>query len=276
MGGASPAPAGRARAAPPAGDSDTRYEPISTRWLESELLAGADGVDTEAESVGGETGVEEREKSNSDDSDEDEDALEERKEKRAQAERSSRLNMMANAAFGGGKAPPGFEKSVAGTASEASSSARKKARRGVFPARGITCVGCALGTKIKAVDTFVQQNIACMTEESLFKMASLVYKREVAEKAEREGAFAPVWGWQSVRAHYCLHQSSNEIARHGVVRTLQDLRHLLRGRLVRVGENEQREVDKSTVDLLLKTITAESKERDLIDKYAANANKRSR
>jgi hypothetical protein len=241
------------------------------------LLAGADGVETEAESVGDETGVgEEHDSGNSDDSDEDEDALQERKEKRAQAERSSRLNMMANAAFGGGKAPVGFEKSVAGTASEASSSARKKARRGVFPARGITCVGCALGSKIKAVDTFVQENISSMTEESLYKMASLVYKREVAEKAEREGAYAPQWGWQAVRAHYCLHQSSNEIARHGVVRTLQDLRHLLRGRLVRVGENDQREVDKATADLLLKTITAESKERDLIDKYAVNANKRSR
>ena len=246
--------AAAAAAADPSGEA--RFEPISARFLEDELNADADGAQSEL-SDDEESRVVAADRS---DDELDDDAAEEE----ARKHRSNRLSQMATAAFGGNTA---FDNapSHAGTASEASSRGRRRAQKAVFGTRTVRCVGCALGSKIACVDSFIAENSRRMREESMFKFAALLYKREVMEPAAKEGAYAPAWTWRGVRTHYTVCCTSNDVARQSTVRTLQELRQLLRGRLVRVGEGDRREVDKQTADLLLKTIQAESRERVLME-----------
>lgn len=65
--------------------------------------------------------------------------------------------MMAAAAFGGG-ARAAFGKSDDGH-SETSSKRRKAAYKEAFPVRGVTCVGCAIATRIGPVERFIKDNI---------------------------------------------------------------------------------------------------------------------
>ena len=158
--------------------------------------------------------------------------------------------LMGAAAFGGG-GHYGRGGSEAGSQSEISSSRRREAMRDAFPVRGVSCVGCALANRIGPVNRFVRDNISLMTEDTLWKMASLCYKREVAEPTEREGAPVPAWSWKEVRVHYELHATGNFVARHKMIRELQSMRQQQAQRLVRV-DNGEKELDRMGADLMLK------------------------
>ena len=148
--------------------------------------------------------------------------------------------------------------------SAASSARRREAYKDAFPVRGVTCVGCALANRIGPVNRFVRDNISQMTEDALWKMSALCYKRDVAEPTEREGAPVPAWGWKEVRIHYELHASGNFVARHKMIRSLQCMRQQQEERLVRV-DNGEKELDRQGADLMLKIMQAESRERQLLE-----------
>lgn len=63
-------------------------------------------------------------------------------------------------------------------------------------------MGCALASRVVAVDEFVLKNCDKMAESALFKLAALFYKTKVAEPAEAEGVEVPEWSWKELRAHY--------------------------------------------------------------------------
>jgi hypothetical protein len=159
--------------------------------------------------------------------------------------------LMGAAAFGGGSHYRAGGSDAGSMPSEQSSLRRRDAMRDAFPVRGVTCVGCALTNRIGAVNRFVKDNISQMTEDALWKMAALCYKREVAEPAEREGAVVPKWGWKEVRVHYELHATGNFVARHKMIRQLQCMRSQQEQRLVRV-DNGEKELDRQGADLMLK------------------------
>jgi len=171
---------------------------------------------------------------------------------------------MGSAAFGGGGA--GYGRSVGGgsVASESSSRMRRDAQCAAFPVRGVDCVGCALVNRLGPVERFIRNNISKMTDDSLWRMAALTYKMEVAQPIEREGGVAPAWTWKKLREHFELHVSSNFLQRYKMIRALQQQRLQLETRLVRV-EGGDKEIDRATAELLLKTVAAESKERQLVE-----------
>ena len=76
---------------------------------------------------------------------------------------------------------------------------------------------------------------------------ALCYKRDVAEPTEREGNPVPKWGWKEVRAHYELHSTSNFVARHKMIRQLQNMRAQQEERIVRV-DNGEKELDRQGAD----------------------------
>ena len=212
--------------------------------------------------------------SDSDADDGDADADDDADEASARARRRRLDGMLGSAAFGGGHAAGASDFDDDETApSEAGSKKEKDATRAAFPVRGLTCVGCALSHRIGVIDKFVNENVASMTEEALYKLAALRYKIDVAQPIEREGGVAPPWGWKQVRSHYELHVTTNSLARHKVVRQLQLLRSQLESRLVRC-EGDEREIDRSNADLLLKCITAESRERVLIENAQSGIGKK--
>lgn len=106
----------------------------------------------------------------------------------------------------------------------------------------------------------------------LWKMAALCYKREVAEPTEREGAPTPQWSWKDCRAHYELHATGNLVARHKMIRQLQCMRQQQEQRLVRVNGGEK-ELDRQGADLMLKIMTAESRERVLLEQQSGGSKK---
>jgi hypothetical protein len=191
-------------------------------------------------------------------------------------ERRRRLSgLIGSAAFGGGGGGGGGRGGEADdddetAPSEAESKRVKAAQRAAFPCKGISCVGCALGHRIGVVDKFVNEHVMSMTEDSLYKQAALRYKMDVADPIEREGGLPPAWPWKDLRSHYQLHVSNNGLARHRIVKQLQLLRSQLESRIVRC-EGEEKEIDRQTADLMLKTIAAESRERVLIDGAAGMA-----
>ena len=118
---------------------------------------------------------------------------------------------MAAAAFGGG-ARRAFGESEADGRSETSSKRRKTAYKEAFPVRGVTCVGCAIATRITPVERFVKENIGRMTETALWKMAALCYKKDVAEPCEREGVVVP--GERPISNSNCRPSNNLEIRSH--------------------------------------------------------------
>ena len=188
--------------------------------------------------------------------DDDEDDKKQKKRKTTDG-----AGMYAQAAFGGGFVDD--DDRSASDASEASSARKKKAYDAAFPVRGIDCVGCSLANKIGPVTSFIKTNLEMMSEQSLFKMAALIYVREVQEPRRREGVLTPGWSWKDVRCHYLMHCSDQTIARTFCCRTLQTMRYAVESRLMRVDGGE-REIDKTGVDLVLKIIKAESQERTIL------------
>jgi hypothetical protein len=248
-----------------------KYERISLAELEARQHADADGADSRIDSEDEDEWTRitptapkrkrkpkgPREETGDDDeesSDDDEDG----------GRRRKLAGLMGQAAFGGSGAHHYGASDAASEQSVTSSQRRKDAMKDAFPVRGLSCVGCALSNRIGPVNRFVKDYISQMTEDALFKMAALCYRREVAEPAEREGAPVPPWSWKDVRSHYELHSTGNWVARHKMIRQLQCMRSQAEQRLVRV-DNGEKELDRVNADMLLKIIAAESKERQLLD-----------
>lgn len=159
----------------------------------------------------------------------------------------------------------------ASTASEESiplSGASRGPWTSVFPDVGVRCVGCNLCNSISKVDQFIEENLMRMDEDSLFKLAALVYKREVVIPVTAEGNEAPEWGWREIQTHYTFHAVNHRLKRKSYVNQLTAVRmHLERG-MVRITDNdgeEEREVDGGKVDRYLKVVALESKERQLLE-----------
>ncbi len=274
--GAPPPPPPRARGrgrgdADPPGDKPC-FQRISMAALGQDLYQNADGAD-----------------SNIDDEDEDhfsrvrtqaaaerdeEDSVEDDASEADGPSREQRMQgLVGAAAFGGGAAAYGRSVGGGSVASESSSRMRREAQCAAFPVRGVDCVGCALLNRLGPVERFVRSNISRMSDDSLWRQAALTYKIEVAGPIEREGAVAPAWPWKKLREHYEMCVTSNFVGRHLMIRSLQKTRLQLETRLVRV-EGGDREVDRATADMLLKTINLESKERVLLE--GASGKKRGR
>lgn len=240
--------AARARRPAPEATDKPRYERISLSALETAQYCDADGAESRVDSERAERAEraedERAERAEAERAEDDELFSESEDEPCA---RRQRLEGLMGAAAFGGAAPP-----------------KREASRDAFPVRGVSCVGCALPNRIGPVNRFIQANISNMSDDALWKMAAFTYDKEVCQPAVAEGASVPSWPWKGVRAHYELHVTSNFIARHKMVRQLQCMRAQLETRLVRV-DGEDREVDRQTAELMLKTLAAESKERQLLD-----------
>ena len=204
----------------------------------------------------------------------DEDSGDESQQDQEDSRGTSAADMMAAAAFGGGahRAPNGGSEDQY---SETSSRRRKHAYKEAFGGvRGVNCVGCALATRVAPVERFIKENIGRMNEETLWKMAALCYKKEVAEPCETEGVHVPGWGWKDIKTHYTHHSTQNQIGRHQMIRELQMMRAQASTRLVRV-DNGERELDRGGAELMLKILAAESRERQLLESKGGNAKNQS-
>jgi len=264
---------GRSRAGSDNGDvvvDRPRFERISLAALEAGQYEDGDGADSRIESddedhfsrirpAGGGGGHKSKKRKSGmphmeggDDDDDDDDDEDGGGAGGDDGRRNKLDGLMGAAAFGGGGRRGHYGESEDGTVpSEASSKRRRDAYKDAFPVRGLSCVGCALANRIGSVNRFVRDNISQMTEDALWKMAALCYKRDVAEPSEREGNPVPQWSWKEVRVHYELHASGNFVARHKMVRQLQNMRSQQEERLVRC-ENGEKELDRQGADLMLK------------------------
>jgi hypothetical protein len=150
--------------------------------------------------------------------------------------------------------------------SRGSTCSSKKARNAyeqTFPVKGIHCVGCALASRISPVERFIDDNIGKMAELSLWKMAALCWKREVVDPAKREGVAVVDWTWRDIATHFKLHTTNPTINRTAMLHTLTALRMNVENKIIRI-DGEQREVDKTSAELCLKILAAESRERQLL------------
>ena len=239
-----------------------RYCPISMAELEMRARAEGDGADSALFS----------------DEEEEEEAETAAGKKRKHAgtskgatKRPSPAMQMASAAFGAG-AFDGAEEEEDGFVDDDSacesasmtSGAVREAYRNIFPVKGIHCVGCAAPARMAKVDEFVAANCTRMQETSLYKMAALVYEREVAAPARREGAPAPPWAWKDVRGHYSMHVVNPRMARYEAIRTLAAMRKTLEMRLLREDDSGDRSLDRTNGDLMLKVVALQSKEISLL------------
>lgn len=262
---------GRGRAPSDAGDGPLgdrpRFERISLAALEQTHHRDADGADSALNSEdeeerqryeqpsrkrpapeGAEGPRRERAGGNEDSDEDDDDDDEDRRDKLS--------GLMGAAVFGGNHRPVYGREMDGSELSESSSRMRKQASKDAFPVRGVNCVGCALSNRIGPVDSFVRNHVSKMTDDALFKMAALCYKREVAEPAEREGVSVPTWAWKDLRSHYMLHSTGNTVSRHMMIRCLQNMRAQAEQRLVRV-DNGETELDRGGADLMLKVLPRE-------------------
>ena len=176
---------------------------------------------------------------------------------------------VANAAFGLGAstALSIAQSDTDDSVSVTSSTARAEQRR-AFPLTGITCVGCAMPTKVIAIDDFVRTSCDKMTEHALYKMAALVYKQKVIEPAQAEGVSAPEWNWKDIRAHYTLHRIDPRMQRLQNVRCLQLMRSTLELQLLREDEEGERSLDHGNTDKVLKVTQQLSREISLLNEGA--------
>ena len=197
-----------------------------------------------------------REYDEDDEDDEDDDGL-----------GSSASMDMAGAAFGGatvkGRVTCASEASDDGV-SVSSSVVRRRHER-AFPVTGVTCVGCALPSKIQPVIDFISKSMSTMSELALYKMAALVYKTKVAEPAEEEGVDVPPWDWKEVRAHFQLHAVDSRMQRYENIRTLSAMRKTLEMQLLkRDQETGEQWLDKNNAESIMKVIAASSRELTLL------------
>lgn len=253
--------------------ANARYERISLLAVELQQGAtGGDGADSTLFSSDEEDDRPRKMASKEEESDEDdyrvdEDSLSvvesERPAKRSKRPAASTSDAMAAAAFGGTSYLFGDNSDSESVVSRTSSKRKRDAYSATFPVKGVTCVGCALATRIVPVERFVNSNIGRMSETSLWKLAALTWKVEVVEPSKKEGVEVVDWKWRDVANHFKLHTTNSTVGRTSMISTLAAMRHEAESRLVRV-ENGERELDKVNAELVLKLISAESRERALL------------
>lgn len=174
--------------------------------------------------------------------------------------------MLASAAFGGAfNAGTSSDVESSTGCSQTSSVRRKAAQRAAFPVRGVTCVGCALATRIAPVTRYVNEYAARMSETALWKQAGLCYTREVVEPCKLEGVVAPPWSWRDIRAHFTMHVVDERLGRLGTLRLLALMRQQAEQRLLRIEADGNKELDKHTTEQVLKIVNMESRERNLLE-----------
>jgi hypothetical protein len=111
-----------------------------------------------------------------------------------------------------------------------------------------------------------------MQEIALFKMAALLYQRDVVEPAQAEGVFVPAWPWKDLRAHYTIHQIDVRMQRYENLRALAAMRKTLELSLLREDEaSGERVLDKGNSEAILKIIALQSRELSLLDSCAVGA-----
>lgn len=179
---------------------------------------------------------------------------------------------LADAAFGLGNttALSVVHSDTEDSASVTSSTARQEQQR-AFPITGVTCVGCAMPTKVVAIDDFVRTSCDKMTEHALYKMAALVYQQKVIEPARAEGVAAPEWSWKDIRAHYTLHRIDSRMQRLQNLRTLQLMRTTLELQLLREDDDGERTLDHANSEKVLKVTQQLSREISLLNESAVSA-----
>jgi len=187
----------------------------------------------------------------------------------AQASGGGQQDMLAAAAFGGGYEGMSDDDESSAGCSQTSSVRRDAAMRAAFPVKGVSCVGCVLAGKIAPVVRFVNENAARMDETTLWKMAALSYQREVVEPARTEGVEVPKWGWKEVRVHFQMHVVDERLGRLSTLRLLGMMRSQAEQRLLRIEASGERELDKTGAEQVLKIVTMESRERQLLENMAA-------
>ena len=161
-------------------------------------------------------------------------------------------DMMAAAAFGGNANMFGEMSDTEGSVvSQTSSKQKRDTYKKAFPVKGVTCVGCALSNRIAPVERFVNNYVGRMSENALWKMAALTWRRDVMEPAKREGVVVVDWPWRDVANHFRLHTTNPIVGRTHMIQSLTAMRCQVEQRLVRV-ENGERELDKTNADLCLK------------------------
>ena len=169
--------------------------------------------------------------------------------------------MLSAAAFGGAyDAHCVSDAESSAGCSQTSSVRRNEAQRAAFPVRGVSCVGCALATKIAPVTRYVNEYASRMAETALWKQAGLCYVREVVEPCRLEGVVAPPWGWREIRAHYTMHVVDERLGRLGTLRLLALMRQQAEQRLLRI-ETDGARLGKHTTEQVLKIVN-ESRERN--------------
>ena len=256
------------------GKQDAMYGPISMVELEIRGRCDLDGGSSTAsvrgdrESKGRRRGKEARAKLKKrpreyDDDDDDADDCDD------DADAGSSVSMdMAGAAFGGATVTDA-RGACASEASDdgisVSSSVVRRRHERAFPITGVTCVGCALPSKIQPVTDFIAKNMSSMAELALYKMAALVYKTKVADPAEEEGVDVPSWDWKEIRAHFQLHSVDSRMQRYENIRTLSAMRKTLEMQLLRRdAETGEQSLDKNNAEAIMKIIAASSRELTLL------------
>jgi len=171
---------------------------------------------------------------------------------------ASDADLIARAAFGAAAAP-----SDDGVMSEADSQTpserQRAAHKRAFPVKGITCVGCALPTRIRPVEEFVLNNFEKMKEDACYKLAALTYVRQVVEPARNEGVEVPNWSWKDCQIHFERHANLNLIQQVKKQRILSAMRETAASQLMRVESSGERQLDRANSDLMLKILAAEEK-----------------
>jgi hypothetical protein len=182
---------------------------------------------------------------------------------------------MAGAAFGIGGAGGALSVVHSDTDDSVSvtSSAVRESQRRAFPIQGVHCVGCAMPTKVTAVDDFVRTSCDKMTDTALYKMAALVYVQKVVEPADKEGVPAPDWTWKDIRSHYTLHRIDPRMQRLESIRSLTLMRKTLEMQLLKEDEESgERTLDHGNTEKMLKVTQQLSREISLLTE-TSNAKK---
>lgn len=270
-GGGSTAGSEAGDAPPPSGGPQSRFFPISVADLEQRHRAVADGAESSLWSA--------------DERDEQDDAaaadgVEEgdagRPQVRPKPPKKRRRgaadgDVIAGAVFGGGAdsqagselSDEDDESSIA--AGEHPAERRLKAQKRVFHIRGVSCLGCSMErTQVDKVDQFVRDNQNRLEQTALFKAASLFWKQCVVDPAHAEGVEIPSWEWKNLRSHYLLHALMPEVQRGDCIRQLAAMRKTLEMSMLKEDEEGNRGLDPKGSELMMKLISMQSKELQLL------------
>ena len=283
-------PRGARGPASPGAEAAPRYERLSSAAIAADLHEQGDGADStintddEADQQGGGRKRRKRKKragspslrgrGGDGDADVEGSAAESDGGERRRDQTARLDGLLGDAAFGRSGGTGELSDACSSVSeSAASSSRRREAQRGMAPIRGSLCVGCNLAGRMQPVDFFVRQNIGTMEDDQLWKMAALVFRKDVIEPSAAEGATVPAFPWKRLREHYELHSLDKGIQRMKRMRCLQLLRSQLEMGIVRV-ENGKREVDRNNAQYVMKCISLEEKLQESMDADASTRKKK--